>query len=231
MDEEEEPRPTALQRVRVALWAVLGLLVAGGIVMMIVTVLGHGGNQRHTITTVTRILLPPPPPPPPPPKPKEPPPEKQVEKIEEPKPVKEPPKPKEAPKPKAAPAPPGQKLTAEAGAGANPYGLGVGNGGGDTVGGGGGSSAAYSLYAELIQSQVQAALKRDQKTRYGRFRIGLRIAVSPSGQITNASVISSSGDPAVDSAVMRLLDGLSLGQAPPAGVASNINVRVTAIPG
>jgi outer membrane biosynthesis protein TonB len=99
MDEEEEPRPTALQRVRVALWAILGLLVAGGIVTMIVTVLGHGSDQRHTITTVTRILLPPPPPPPPPPpKPKEPPPpEKQVEKVEEPKPVKEPPKPKEAP--------------------------------------------------------------------------------------------------------------------------------------
>jgi TonB family protein len=220
-------------------WTVLGLLLAGGFVALIVSVFGgHTTPQRRAITTVTRVILPPPPPPPPPLPPKEPPPpEKQTlvqaaPKLAEPKPTQAPPRPAAKPSPSAA-AKPGTPLTAAAGAGPNNYGLGVGNGGGDTIGGqggggGGGGGDTYGWYAGVIQSQVQVALRRDDRTRGGRYRAAISVWLNAAGQVTRTQIVSFSGDSGLEAAVAQALSGLSMGQAPPEGMPQPVHLRIAA---
>jgi TonB family protein len=219
-------------------WTVLGLLLAGGFVALIASVFGgHTTPQRRAITTVTRVILPPPPPPTPPPALKEPPPpEKQTlvqaaPKIAEPKPAQAPPRP--AAKPSPSLAKPGAPLTAAAGAGPDNYGLGVGNGGGDTIGGqggggGGGGGDSYGWYAGVIQSQVQVALRRDDRTRGGRYRAAISVWLNAEGQVTRTQIVSFSGDNGLESAVAQALSGLSMGQAPPAGMPQPVHLRIAA---
>jgi TonB family protein len=172
---------------------------------------------------VTRITLPPPPPPPPP---KPPEPEKVVEtpKLQEPKladkkPDKAPPKPQQ---------PPASPLTAEAGAGANPYGLAVGDGSGNVAGGGG---AAFWSYGRTVSSSVLAALRQDDKLRFANFVAELRIWLDAGGTVTRVQLASSSGDPAVDAAMTRSLTGLAMHEPPPAGMPQPIRLRTKSAPG
>jgi TonB family protein len=208
-----------------------GVLAAIGVAAVLYTVLKDTSlPQRHAINMVTRVLLPPPPAPPPPPKPPEP--EKVVEqpKIQEPKPVEKPPD-KATPKPTQPPLSP---LTAEAGTGSNPYGLQVGTGSGDVIGGGnagGGGTASYISYSRVVSGQVQNALRRDDKLRFGRFAADLRVWVDTSGRVTRVQLTSSSGDAAVDGALTQALSGLSMGEPPPQGIPQPIRLRTRAVSG
>jgi TonB family protein len=229
--EDTKSRVSVFRRIG---WWVLGLGVLGALVTVVITLFqGTSVPQRHTVTTVTQIVLPPPPPPPP----KPPEPEKKVEEQPKPEPAKIQ-EPKQQPKPDLAPpkpkvaAPPGNPLTAAAGAGSNQYGLGVGNGGGDVVGGGGGGGGnAFGYYAGLLSSQVKSAIQRDDKTRYGRWRVGVKVWLGPSGNVTRAQLVSSTGDPAIDGAISRLLAGLSVGEPPPQNMPQPVNLRIGAEPG
>jgi protein TonB len=184
-------------------------------------------TERHAIQTVTRIMLPPPPPPPPPPKPPEP--EKVVEtpKIQEPKVVDK----KPDPAPKKPQQPPASPLTAEAGTGANPYGLARGDGSGNVIGGGGGGGLAYQSYGRTVSTDVQAALRRDDKLRFAKFAAELRIWLDEAGRVTRVQLASSSGDAAVDAAVTRALSGLSMHEPPPKDMPQPIRLRTKADPG
>ena len=171
--------------------------------------------------------------PPPPPPPKEPPPEApkplETPRVQEPKPLAKAPD-----KPKPAPAQANSPLTGAAGSGSNPYGLQVGNGDGSVIGGsggGGGTGSNFGFYAAMLQSQVQSALKRDEKTRTGRFHVSVKVWLGPAGQVTRTQLTSSSGDPAMDSTLTRVIGGLSLGEAPPAGMPQPIHLRIGAEPG
>jgi len=187
-------------------------------------------TERHAIQTVTRITLPPPPViKPPPPKPPEP--EKVVEtpKIQEPKladkkPDKAPPKPR---------APPAAPLTAEAGAGANPYGLAVGNGSGNVIGGGGEGDAklAYLSYGRTVSADVQAALRRDDRLRFAKFTLELRIWLDAAGKVVRVQLASSSGDPGVDDAVTHTLGALAMPEPPPKDMPQPIRLRTKSAPG
>jgi protein TonB len=205
-------------------WTGLGLGLAGAFVMLLVSMTGHVAvPQKHLPPVVMMVRLPPPPPPPPtppPPKTAEPP------KLQEPKqmakiPDKQPPK---------AAAPLG--LTAPAGAGGDQYGLGVGNGDGMTVGGAGnGGGNGYGFYAGIVSSQIRGALQRDDRLRRGRYHLALRLWLSSSGEVTRAVVATTSGDPQTDNTITHLLIGLSLGEAPPAGMPQPVNIRIGAEPG
>ena len=208
---------------------VLGLVLLGGLGTAIYFVFtGMLKTERHAIQTVTRITLPPPPPPPPPP-PRPPEPEKVVEtpKMQEPKVVDKPPV-KAPPKPQQPPASP---LTAEAGAGSNPYGLAVGDGSGNIVGGGGDGRATYLSYGRIVSENVQAALRRDDKLRFAKFTAELRIWLDAGGKVTRVQLALSSGDPAVDSAVTRSLTGLAMAEPPPKDMPQPIRLRTKAQPG
>jgi TonB family protein len=224
-DEPEDDRPSWPRRLgRMA----IGLLVIGGLGTAVYFIFdGMSKTQRHAIQTVTRITLPPPPPPPPP---KPPEPEKVVEtpKIQEPKVVDKKPD-KAPPKPEAPPASP---LTAEAGTGANPYGLAVGNGSGNMLGGGGGDSkAAYQSYGRIVSADVQAALRRADKLRFAKFTAELRIWLDANGRVTQVRLASSSGDPVVDNEVTRSLSGLALREPPPKDMPQPIRLRTKSEPG
>jgi protein TonB len=220
--EEEEPRGWLTTAARVG----FGLLVFGAVGALIYSLAHQQTNAPvHSVTTITRVLLPPPPPPPKPPEPK---------KVEEQpklaaKPIE---KPLDKPQQKPVQAPPRSPLTAEAGTGSNPYGLQVGNGSGNVIGGtGGGGSEGWQLYAGTIRSQVQGALRRDDKTRYGRWQVAVKIWLSATGTVTRAEIVNASGDAAVDNAIMRDLDGLGVGQAPPQGMPQPVRLHIAAEPG
>jgi TonB family protein len=222
----DDERTTWLTRLgRVA----LGLVLLGGFGVAIWFIADSmSGTQRHAIQVVTRITLPPPPSPPPPPKLPEP--EKVVEtpKLQEPKVVdKKPDKP--SPKPQAPPVSP---LTAEAGTGANPYGLARGDGSGNVIGGGGGNGGeSYQSYGRVVAGDVQAALRRDEKLRYAKFIAVLGLWLDASGRVTRVQLSSSSGDPAIDAAIERALSGLAMGEPPPKDMPQPIRVRTKAEPG
>jgi TonB family protein len=206
----------------------IGAVLIGGLGTAIYVLFVDLSKTEHrAIRTVTRVTLPPPPPPPPPPH-KPPEPDKVVEqpKMQEPKtvenkPAKTPPKPQQ---------PPASPLTAEAGAGSNPYGLAVGDGSGDVIGGGGGSQG-YLYYSRLVSADVQAALRQDDKLRYTKFVAELRIWLDATGKVTRVQLAASSGDPVIDAAVTRSLSGLSMHEAPPKDMPQPIRLRTRAAAG
>jgi outer membrane biosynthesis protein TonB len=207
------------------------LLVGGGV--LIASLLRDSSVPQHReMTTVMRVVIPPPPPPPPPP----PEPPKMVEqqpKMLEQTPVPTPQQPKPAPRAPAArpvPQPPGNPLTAEAGPGANPYGLAVGNGGGDVIGGGGGGGGGsrFGYYAGLIQSQLQAALRQDEKTRSSRYRLVVELWLSPTGRVLRTQVVTSTGSPAMDGTIAHVIDSVSIGEAPPQDMPQPVHIRIGA---
>jgi outer membrane biosynthesis protein TonB len=227
-------KESRLKALRNAGWVVLALLLLAGAGMLGARLLRNEGvPQRRAITTVMKVVLPPPPPPPPPPQQPPPQPQKMLEQPkvttpEAPKPAQAKPSPQKS-APSAVPRPPGNPLTAEAGPGANPYGLAVGNGGGDTIGGGGGGGGGsrFGYYAGLIQSQIQAALQRDEKTRYGRYGLMVRVWLGPSGQVTRASLVGSTGNATLDGAIARVLGSLAIGEAPPQDMPQPVNLRIS----
>jgi TonB family protein len=223
-------------RLRTAGWIAGAVLLLGGAGFLLSRLLSDDGvPQRHAITTVMKVVLPPPPPPPPkPPEPPPPQPQKMLEQPkvmpqETPKPVQAKPSPQK-PAPSAIPQPPGNPLTAAAAPGANPYGLTVGEGGGDVIGGGGGGGGGnrFGYYAGLIQSQIQAALQRDERTRRGRYGLMVRLWLGPAGRVTRAQLVDSTGNATLDSAISRVLDGVAVGEDPPHDMPQPISVRITA---
>jgi TonB family protein len=202
-------------------------LVAAG--AFLVTLTSGGPAQKPQQQHTMHVVLPPPPPPPPPLK-KPPEPEKP---LEQPKttatPLSKPLENKPAQKPNPAPA--GAPLTAAAGAGSNAYGLAAGNGGGGLIGGGGGGGGGgsrFGAYAGQIQAEIEAALQRDEKTRRGHYVLALRLWLGATGQVQRAQVVSSTGDPALDQEITRVINALSIGAGPPADMPQPVNLRVRA---
>ncbi len=195
-----------------------------------------GGPSAPTrpVERMMTITLPPipPPPPPPPPQPKvEPPPEEKKQEMiaqEEVKPdeVKAP-----EPKPSDDPPPIG---TNNVGSGPpDGFGLGAYKGGtggtGTGTGGGGRGGSKFGWYAGQVQSRVADALRRNGRTRNASLSLQVRIWADSSGRITRASLVGSSGDNSLDSAIANeVLTGLQLQEAPPSDMPMPINLRITA---
>jgi len=217
-------------------------LMTGGIVIAIFSGLVGAGiyftrgsqeapRQFPEIHTV-HLLTPPPPPPPPPQEQPPPQPQQQASAAPEPKmveqePVKNDVKPgpkDDSPDNSKSNEPPGiEGLDATPGAG----GLlaGKGNGGGGRGGGGGGR---WGWYAGIVQTQIEAALRANPKTRNAVLQVRFRLWADSSGRITRVQIVSSSGDPALD-AVLRdeVLTGLVLREPPPKDMPMPIVTRVT----
>jgi TonB family protein len=224
-DEDEEGGGTIWR------WLAVGL-VGAVVVVGLVSVMSGPGKPPRPQTSIMKVVLPPPPPPPPP---------KKQEPLPEPK-LSEPVKNNQsstskpvdakpaAPKANAAPA--GHALTAAAGVGSNAYGLAVGNGGGDTIGGGGGGGGGggnqYGGFAGAVQSEIELALQRDDRTRRGQYQVMLRLWFSPSGQITRAQLTGTSGDASRDEAVLSVINALTVNQRPAPDMPQPVTIRVKA---
>jgi outer membrane biosynthesis protein TonB len=188
-------------------------------------------SRPPPIVMITPLPPPPPPPPKPEPKPAEPPKPLETKQTTLP-----PDKPKTAapPKPVASnPAPKGAPLTAQPGVGGKNFGLQAGNGGGDTIGGGngdggGGGGGGYGFYAIKVQSQLQAALMRNDKTRRGNYTAAANLWLSGSGRIDRVEITQSSGDTDRDRTLAEVIRGQQISEAPPAGMPQPIRARIAA---
>jgi len=222
-------RKTQVQRYAVP--AVGALLVLGAGAMGFVVMRGSHtpATRPHNEPHITQVQLPPPPPPPPkiqPPQPKK---EEQATRVREPTPAKQ----ASTPSPKA-PAPPNRVETSIAGNG--PSNLGAGNGGGgDCIGTGcgngdgpgGGDNDAY--YASIVKTQIQDALRRDDKLRFARYRMTVSLLLDANGHVARATIGAFDGDREIEAEVTRILRQISTGDAPPAAiVAKQFFVDITA---
>ncbi len=201
-------------------------LIIGGIVYFL-----SGGDtlpppRQVRDITVVKILPPPPPPPPqqlPQPKMIEQP--KMVEQeIKQDKPIE---KPKDEPiKDAKNDQPPGPlSLDAKPQGPGDLFQLG-GHPGGSPYGGGGGSR--WGWYASIVQSQVEAALRANDKTRNAVMAVEIRLWADSAGRVNRVQLSPSTGDPALD-AIMRddVLGGLVLREPPPKDMPMPMVLRVT----
>ncbi len=229
-DEDRRPHPFRL------------VMVIAGIVVLLLAAFAltkclgdkKGAPPPRQMPVMVNIAPPPPrsTPPPratPPPEPRDQPEPKPDEMIDQP-PVQEdqPPAPAEAP-PEEPPAGLGTNITGD-GPG-DSFGLsGSGNGriGGTGTGSGGGGGGKWGAYAAQVQSQVASALRGDSETRLADLRITVKVWPDSSGRITRAQLVGSSGDPAMDRAIERVLTSTRLSEPPPADMPSPINLRITA---
>jgi hypothetical protein len=211
------------------LWRRIGVPAGGavlviGAVVMAVTLL-HGSSpapRPHQDEHITRVMLPPPPPPPPPPKPPPPTPQKVTQEK-----PREQPSPQKASVPKAAkvPSPPAAVTTSITGPG--PGSLAAGNGGGgDCIGSGcgsgdgGGDNDAY--YSGLVKSQIEAALRHDDKLRYARFKLRVTFMLDGAGHVTHAAIGEFTGDDDIKAEINRVLLAVSTNDSPPAEMTAKI---------
>jgi protein TonB len=219
---EEQPVKARTTLRRSAIVAVLVLLTSGASYGAYRLITGlDSGPKKHVMEVVTLKLIQPPPPPPPPPPPV----------VKPPEPAKMLEQPKEAPpdKPKAAAPPQPLALDAKAGPGSDPFGLGGRPGGEALIGGGGGGGSRFGWYANIIQSQIQQALQKDDKLRNSHYRIVVSVWLSSSGRPDQVKLVSTTGDRDIDSRIQVTLAAMpSLPEAPPRDMPQPVNVRIGA---
>ena len=233
--ERHEPRDSGVWRsfLRYGAAIAASIIVLGGVVLF------FSGDDRppprkvHEITIVT-ILQPPPPPPPPPPQ------QMPEPKMVEQTPITEPEIKEEKPveKPKDEPArdnkndepPPGPlSLDQKAEGPGDLFNLGGKPGGTGLLGGGGGGGSRWGWYAGIVQQQIEAALRANNKTRNAVMQIQVRLWSDASGRVSRVQLVSSTGDTELDSVIRNeVLAGLTLREPPPKDMPMPIVTRITA---
>jgi hypothetical protein len=86
--------------------------------------------------------------------------------------------------------------------------------------------ADYDAFLGRTQQRIIASLCRSLTTRPGSYRAVLQFSIAPAGFIDDASLLGSTGDTARDRAVMDLLRGLTIGQAPPANMPQPVTMLI-----
>lgn len=221
------PAPRKTLKHRVVIGTMLAVVLAGGLYSFLST----GSKAPRQVVRkpdVITITLPPPPPPPPPLPKVEPPPTEEKPKDEEI--VEVEPDPLEEPPPEAPVEPPSEVLgTNIKGDGPGMAGLGAsGNGGGNrnSIGGGASAQARIDWYAKrILVSTIKEALERDPSTRVLVLNHGIRVWVDKTGRITRVKPLGATGNLAT---LQKVLVGLRTSQAPPTGMPSSIDIRISA---
>jgi hypothetical protein len=90
-----------------------------------------------------------------------------------------------------------------------------------------GDPAQLRAYTGVIQSDIQQALKKDERTRNGSYSAGIKLWIDGPRTIRRTELFRSSGDLGRDDAVSRLLNGLLVSQAPPANTPQPVMVMIT----
>jgi TonB family protein len=74
-------------------------------------------------------------------------------------------------------------------------------------------------FVSALQNGVVDLLCRNSETRPGRYKVALELWVAPTGTIQRSALMASTGDVALDAALLRALQGGNINAAPPANVA------------
>ncbi len=180
--------------------------------------------------TVVNIVPPPPPPPPPEQKMLEQPKvTEETKMIEQPLDEKPPEKPADEPvKDAKSEEPPGPlSLDAKATGPGDLFNLGS-KVGGSPYGGRGGGGSKFGWYASIVQTQIEAAIRANEKTKNAVMQLQFRIWADNTGRISRVELVNSSGSAEVDAAIRNDVIGrLTLREAPPTDMPMPINVRAT----
>ena len=92
-----------------------------------------------------------------------------------------------------------------------------------------GGKTKWGWYASQVQARISEELRKNPRTRKASGRFEVRIWVDPAtGRITRGKLESSTGDAALDQAIIEALQGTQLQQPPPDGMPMPIVLRVTA---
>ena len=73
----------------------------------------------------------------------------------------------------------------------------------------------FGNYSAVLQAGLRKALCRNEQTRPGSYRFLGRLWISPAGLVSQAELITSTGNHARDGAVLSALQGAALGETPP----------------
>jgi Secretin and TonB N terminus short domain len=76
-------------------------------------------------------------------------------------------------------------------------------------------SALYHAYSAFVQTAIVHALCGRPEARPGGYRVALRLWLDPSGIVSHADLLSSTGDSQRDSRIHDILSRISVGVAPP----------------
>jgi outer membrane biosynthesis protein TonB len=181
--------------------------------------------------TVVNIVMPPPPPPPPPMI-------EQQKVIDQPKMVEqEMPEDKPVEKPVDEPVkdaknqePPGPlALDAKATGPGDLFNLGSKVGGSPYGGRGGGGGSRWGWYASIVQVQIEAALRSNEKTKNAVMQLQVRLWADSSGRVSRIELASSTGNAELDAAIRNeVLGRLTLREPPPNDMPMPMVTRVTA---
>ncbi|WP_346656103.1 TonB C-terminal domain-containing protein [Bradyrhizobium sp. dw_78] len=207
--------------------AVIAVLLGGGVYLL----MGHDDMPPpRQVRELTIVNIVPPPPPPPPQKLPE---QKMIEQpkmaeqeFKEDKPLE---KPKDEPvKDAKNNEPPGPlSLDAKAVGPGDLFNLG-GKPGGNPYGGGGGGSR-FGWYASIVQSQIEAALRANSRTRNAVMQVQVRLWADGTGHVSRVQLVSSTGDAELDAVIRNdVLGGLMLREPPPKDMPMPLVARLTA---
>jgi len=196
-------------------------LFLGGLAWTIYKLASEGsGTAKPAPQQVAILRQPPPPPPKPPEKPPEPPKLKEEVKIDQPK--LEEPKPADSPPDDPKPAsdqPLG--VDADGTAGSDGFGLAANRGGRDllSTGSGSGGGGAGRYYTGLLQRNFFEALARNRKAPQSEFSVVVSILLGDDGRVQRAEIITSSGDPEIDTLIQSTLAEMpALRELPPSNL-------------
>lgn len=70
-------------------------------------------------------------------------------------------------------------------------------------------------YFADVQRAVETALCADQRTLPGRYRLAIKLWVGPSGEVTRAKLLDTTGDRARDEAFDAVISRINVGKSPP----------------
>jgi outer membrane biosynthesis protein TonB len=96
-------------------------------------------------------------------------------------------------------------------------------------GGGGGGGSRWGWYASIVQAQIEAALRANERTRHAVMRIQVRLWPDATGRINRVQLVSSTGNNELDAVIRdQVLSGMTLREPPPKDMPMPIITRVIA---
>lgn len=212
-----------------AVVVVVGALFVGG---WFLVMSGSDMPPPKQVRELTVVNIVPPPPPPPPPEQKmleQPKVTEEAKMLEQPLDEKPPEKPADDPvKDAKNEEPPGPlSLDAKATGPGDLFNLGS-KVGGNPYGGRGGGGSKYGWYASIVQTQIEAAIRANERTKNAVMQLQFRIWADNTGRVSRVELVNSSGSAEVDAAIRNDVIGrLTLREPPPTDMPMPINVRAT----
>ena len=197
--------------------ATFALIAVLGFIWFVQKMMGAKTGKTTRMVETVQIIRPPPPPPPDQPPP--PPPEKSPEPL-----PKDVPEPTPEQQPDQAPEQP-LGVDAEGSAGGDAFGLAARKGGADLIGGAG--TAPFAWYTNRMRDEIKDRLAASPCTKTAKGSLSTRVVVGADGHVKQIKMIAGTGNTQVDECVDKVLATItSLGDAPPAGMPEQVNLRV-----